>query len=42
MPMISGVKSCLFRDGILGCTILMGGLLSMKCVCFSVSFAMIA
>jgi hypothetical protein len=42
MPMISDVKSCLFRDGILGCTILMGGLLSMKCVCFSISFAMIA
>ena len=34
MPMIS--------DGILGCAILMGGLLSMKCVCFSVPFAMIA
>ena len=34
MPMIS--------DGILGCAILMGGLLSMKCVCLSVSFAMIA
>ena len=42
MPMISDVKSCLFHDGILGCTILMGGLLSMKCVCLSVSFAMIA